>query len=478
MDTAGYNHIALAALAIWFPTVIAMFALMKPRRAVIGAFVFGYLLLPDMNIHLHTVPDINKVSITGVSVILGSLIFDGLKLFTIRPRLIDLAAITLCFVPVITSHTNDLGIMDGLATSSTIVTRWGLAYWIGRAYFTDWESTRELAMGIIIGGLVYVPLCWWEIRMSPRLHGQIYGVTFDSFRRDSGLFGFRPNVFLADGLTVTMFMGVCTLLAYWAWMTQSPKKLLNIPMFYIFVTLFGTTVFCKALGGLVLMLAGITALTMTRWPRTKLAAFVLIIIPFIYVGVRSNKNWDGDSLVESARSISDERAKSLAFRLKNENMLTTKALEQPWFGWGGSGRSQVYDISDGHRRTIVDGLWIVMLGEHGIVGLGALLTMALGSAFLLWRRVPTRFWSDPACAAPVSLAVVVSLYMIDGLFNATFNPVASLAVGAVASMSFVARDLFRGAPAPARQQQQRPAAAVVTGVSDMPYVYARPRTAR
>src|SRR5258708_7782081 len=98
MDIESYNHLAQAALAAWFPIVLAMFAFMPPRRAVIGAFVFGYLMLPDMSLHVHTLPDINKVSVTCVSVIMGSIIFDGVKLFTIRPRLIDLAALTLCFV--------------------------------------------------------------------------------------------------------------------------------------------------------------------------------------------------------------------------------------------------------------------------------------------------------------------------------------------------------------------------------------------
>ena len=102
---------------------------------------------------------------------------------------------------------------------------------------------------------------------------------------------------------------------------------------------------------------------------------------------------------------------------------------------------------------------------------------ALGSAFLLWRRIPhsvpgaIRLWR-----AQAALCVVVALYMIDGLFNATFNPVASLAVGAVASMSFVAA-IYSGGVA-VQAQPQRPTAAVITGVSDMPYVYARPGTAR
>jgi len=473
--TSAFNHFAYLTLAAWVPVILAMFALMKPHRAVIGAFVFGYLMLPDLSIHVHTLPDVNKVSVTCIGVIIGSLLFDGMRLLMVRPRLIDLGAFALCFSPIVTSVLNGNGIMDGFAASAAVVTRWGLAYWIGRAYFTDWEATRDLAMGIVIGGLVYVPLCWWEIRMSPQLHGWIYGPTFQSFRRDYHLFGFRPNVFLQDGLTVTMFMGVCTLLAYWAWMTASPRKLFGMPMFFVFGLLFFTTVMCKALGGLTLCTAGVAALTFSRWPRTKVLALVLIVIPFVYIFVRSNKDWSGENLVQLAQKISEERARSLDFRLTNENLLTEKAWQKPLFGWGGFNKAQVYDW-EGNQKTIVDGLWIQILGEHGFVNLAGLLLMTLGSAFLLWRSIPTRYWSDPACAAPVALCVVVALYMIDGLFNATFNPVASLVVGAVASMSFVAKSAFRGAAA--KITGQRPTAAVVTAVSDKPYVYARPAGAR
>ena len=186
MDLQGYNVFALIVLCCWIPAVLVLFASLPPRRAVIAAFVVGYLFLPNLNMHFPTVPDINKGSLTAVGVILGSLIFDGGRLFAFRPRLIDLACVVLCFSPIITSLLNGLGPMDGLAASATVITRWGLAYWIGRAYFTDWESTRELATGIILGGLAYLPLCMWEIRMSPQLNGQIYGVTFN--RRDACVF--------------------------------------------------------------------------------------------------------------------------------------------------------------------------------------------------------------------------------------------------------------------------------------------------
>lgn len=463
----SYNIFALALIWAWVPLILCLFALLSPRRAVIAAFVIGYLFLPDLNRHYPTLPDINKVSLTAVGVILGSLLFDGGRLFAIRPRWIDLACLTLCLSPIATSLLNDLGVMDGFAASLTVITKWGLAYWIGRAYFTDWEATRELAMGIVLGGLAYVPLCWWEIRMSPLLHGQIYGWTFLSFRKDSGLFGYRPNVFLADGLTVTMFMGCATILASWAWMSRSPRKLVGVPMWAIVGLLLVTTVFCKALGGLVLMAAGIGALSIVRWPRTKLAILALMFIAPTYVLVRTSGVFSGERLVEMAQQVSEERAKSLAFRLKNEGPLMDRALEQPWFGWGGWSRSHVIDPETGKDLTIVDGLWINTLGERGIVGLAALMVMVLGSAFLLWRAVPTKFWTDAACAAPGALAVVITLYMIDGLFNATFNPIASLAVGAVASMSLAARRAFKpelGRNADAQAMQ------VVSSVRDLPYL--------
>jgi hypothetical protein len=161
-------------------------------------------------------------------------------------------------------------------------------------------------------------------------------------------------------------------------------------------------------------------------------------------------------------------------------MLTEKALQQPLLGWGGWSRSHVYDLED-HDISIVDGLWILLLGEAGILGLGAFTFMVIGSAMLLWRRIPTKFWTDPACSAAVALAVVITLYMIDSLFNATFNPVASLAIGAVASIGGVAKTVFsrrptRAASLTAPAYGGAAAAAVVASPKDLPYVYSTYRS--
>jgi hypothetical protein len=462
MIEQAISFFGLVVLVAWVPAILVLFALMRPRHAVIAAFVVGYLFLPEQSFRFQTMPSIDKVSLTALGVILGSFIFDGGRLLSVRPRLIDLAWVVLLTSPIATSLSNGLGLMDGLAASLTLLFTWGLAYWIGRAYFTDWEAARELAMGIVLGGLAYVPLCWWEIRMSPQLHGQLYGMLFTSFRADTylfgvRLFGFRPNVFLADGLRVTMFMGVCSVLAFWAWMTGSPKRLLFMPMGWVTLILIVTAFFCKALGGILLMTTGISVLLMTRWPKTRLPALLLILAAPAYMAVRSAGDWSGDLLLEAANVMSHARADSLAYRLKMEGMLTQKAMEQPLLGWGGWNRSHVYDLFDHHDRTVADGLWIITLGQFGFIGLAALTILISGPGLLLWRRVPTRFWTDPACAAAVGLGVITALYMVDSLFNATFNPVASLAVGAVASLGGLSKSVF-SRQSLARQGSARPAA--------------------
>ena len=467
----GVNVFAVGVLAAWVPLIFVLFATMSSRRATIAAFVIGYLFLPDARFTFHTLPDLSKVSMTAIGVLLATLCFDPGKLFRFRPRWIDLPALVLSLSPIATSMSNDLGVMDGLANAANRICTWSLSYFIGRIYFTDWAAVRELAIGIVTGGLAYVPLCWWEIRMSPQLHGQIYGLQFMSFRTDSPLFGYRPNVFLANGLTVTMFMGVCTIIAYWLWISGSVKRLWTLPSVWVFGILLVTTIFCKALGGVVLTMTGIGVLTMIRWPKTKVAVLALILAPPTYMYARTS-GWQGDELVEAAASYSITRANSLKYRLKVENMMTEKARRRPMLGWAGWNRSHVYDLDTGRDLVLLDGLWIIMLGEYGLVGLTALMGMILLPAFFLWKRIPTRSWLDPACAAPVALAVVTALYMIDGLFNATFNPVACVAVGAVASIGAAAKVAFSRKRARSYVYQSQPAVTVVSSPKDIPFVTA------
>ena len=60
----------------------------------------------------------------------------------------------------------------------------------------------------VLGGLIYVPLCLFEVRMSPQLHNMVYGFAQHSFGQTVRGGGWRPMVFMQHGLAVGLFMSV------------------------------------------------------------------------------------------------------------------------------------------------------------------------------------------------------------------------------------------------------------------------------
>ncbi len=109
-------------------------------------------------------------------------------------------------------------------------------------------------------------------------------------------------------------------------------------------------------------------------------------------------------------------------------------MQKKFTGWGRWGRSLIRD-EEGRQISIPDGLWIITLGQFGLVGLTALTALLLLPILLLLRRYPIRMWGHPLVAPAAGLAIVVTLFMIDNLFNAMINPVFVLAAGGLAGLS-------------------------------------------
>ena len=78
---------------------------------------------------------------------------------------------------------NGLGLYDGLSGMLGQILLWGLPYLVGRLYFSNLEGLRVFTVAMVIGGLLYVLPCHWEMRMSPHLLRPIYG---RQFRRSVG----------------------------------------------------------------------------------------------------------------------------------------------------------------------------------------------------------------------------------------------------------------------------------------------------
>lgn len=417
----------------WIPLVVALFAMLPARRAVTAAFIVGWLFLPVAGYQLPGLLDYTKTTATSIGILLGAGVFDTGRLLRFRVRWIDAPMIAWCACPLASSLANGLGAYDGMATSFAALAMWGVPYFIGRLYFSELEGLRELAIGIMIGGLAYVPLCLLEIRLSPQLHAWLYGYHQAPFAHHLRFGGYRPKVFLESGLALGMWMTAASVIGVSLWKSNGLRRIGSIPVSALTLVLITTAALCKAMGALVLLLVGVASLFATDIVRRSVVITSLVLVPPAYIVARTLYHWWPYSVLEAASAISPDRADSLQFRLVHEGQLAAHAMERPIFGWGGWGRHRVID-EWGVDQSITDGLWVIVLGKNGMFGLAALGAALLVPPFMLGRWLAKVQPSVQATAPALSLAIIVILFVFDSLVNANQNPVFLLAVGGLAGL--------------------------------------------
>lgn len=421
----------------WVPIVLYLFSRLPARKAVVSSFMFAWLFLPQAAMELSGVPDFTKASATCYGILLATFIFDVGRFRSFKFGWLDIPMAIWCLSPFVASVTNDLGPYDGFSASLDQTMTWGVPYFLGRIYLNSLAGLRQLAMGIFIGGLIYVPLCLFESRFSPQLHRIVYGgLASADFSQTMRLGGYRPTVFMQHGLAVAAFMMAATFIALWLWQTKAIKQIWNIPSSWLFGILFVTFVLTRSTGALTIFLIGVVFLFVGKQFRTALPIFILIIGMgvYLYLNAETETYFTDQLITYLSKIFPPERVQSLQFRFNNEELLVDHARDRIIFGWGGWDRSRVI-MPDTGRLAIQDSLWVLAFGMTGTVGLVSLFTsMLLPVWALFWSRYPARTWTNPQVAPVVALAVMVVLYMLDCIMNAMINPLYILAVGGIAGL--------------------------------------------
>lgn len=411
----------------WIPVVLGLFLVLPPRRAVLVGYIGGWLFLPTATYTFTDIPDYTKFAACSIAVLAGSLLFDRKTLASLRPRLIDVPMAVFCLCPFVTTMLTGHGPVAGVSRVLTHLFQWGIPYLVGRAYFKNWRDLRELAVAVFIGGLVYLPFVWYEIRMSPQLHGIVYGYHQHGFVHALRYGGYRPRVFMYSGLVTAMWMAAASLCGLWLWRSRSLVRPLGLPMALLVPISIVTTVLCKSANGVVMLSLGLGAFFATRWLRSPIPLLALVLVAPTYITLRATDAWSGENLV--ALLASDmQRAGSLSARMRQEDVYTDQAWKRPFFGWGGGG----FIPRDHEGKRLVrgnDAFWIITLGLYGLVSLVSVFVALLLPALVLMFRVPASAWMTPRVAPTAGLATVTVLFAIDLLFNGMMNPVYLMAVG-------------------------------------------------
>jgi hypothetical protein len=418
------------ALFGWLAVVPALFSVLPPRRAVLCAYLGAWLFLPVFSYDLPGFPDYDKTAAAALGTLIGILGFDSARLLAFRARLVDLPMILWCTVPFASALANGLTAWDGASAVIGNVLTWGMPYLVGRLYFASLAGLKDLAGGIVLAGLVYVPLCLLEIRLSPQLHHWTYGFHQHSFDQTFRFGGYRPVVFLAHGLAVGFFMTACTLVAFHLRNGRS-LRISRSAAQGVFLTLVATAILCKSLGALVLLAIGCVCTLLPSGARPGLIA--LTMIPILYMAVRGAGQWEGAMVVEWAESINPDRARSLQGRMAAENLLVARALGRPLLGWGGYGRNRVLD-ENGEDIAVTDGYWVIALGVTGLVGLLAFTACMLLPVWRFVRDWPPWTWRTPLVAPAYVVAMILPLFLIDCLLNAFVNPAWLLIAGGLSGL--------------------------------------------
>ena len=421
----------------WLPFSLLLFSRLQPRHAVIAAFALGWMFLPQHSYGITGLPDYSKISAIGLGILLGTFFFNPQILSRFRIHPLDLPLIAWCLVPFFTSVSNGLGPYDGISGALNRSTMWGLPYFIGRLYFDDRQALGELAFGLFIAGLIYMPFCLWEVVMSPRLHKIVYGWHPHDFGQAKRGGGYRPVVFMEHGLMVGMWMVTAFLSGFQllrsGWLVRHFPKLKAIWKPAVLLLL-ATVILNKSTGAMMLMVLGVLMLYLLQTTRRSLPFQLLLLIPLLYVIARGGGFWDGQNLINAMATIaSEERVGSLAYRMDNENMLAVRAKERPMLGWGAYGRSFVRD-DEGNPISVPDGLWISAFGQNGVIGLSALLSLLIMPPMLFLRLYPPRLWDTVSLQAIAVTPLLMALFTLDSLFNAMFNPLILLLSGGLISL--------------------------------------------
>ncbi len=443
----------------WIPIILVSFSLLTPRRAVITAYIVGWLFLPILKWDLPGLPQYDKATATSLGVLVAVLLFDPQRLARFRPGLVDLPLLVFCLCPIGTSLANGFGLYDGLAgiagVWSQLIT-WAVPWVIGRCYFESLSALRDLAIGMFLGAVVYVPLCFFEMAFGAILHLKVYGYYQHSpdqtIRTDGSI---RPMVFMQHGLMLAMWMGSSALAGIAVSRADGITFLPRSIKTGLALILIATTLLSRSVGASALLVVGLVVWSAVRVLRIAFPLVLIAVAVPSYMILRVSGSMDvadmtgvvstGLVAVGFSPAEAAQRLESARVRFESEDQLLEQARAHPVFGAGSWNFNHYLDPVTGEGRMITtDGDWIIQFATRGITGLGSWTALLLLPVLLFVRRHPPGSWSHPLVATGGALSLVLLLYTIDCLMNAHINPIYALIAGGLAGLPALAR---RGAPA-------------------------------
>jgi hypothetical protein len=433
------NWFATFALLAYPLVVLVLFSNLPTIQAILWTILAAFLLLPvGTAIKFEMFPLLDKNSIASICAGIGCAFVSHRPPATrTRLGLVELLLVMYVCSPLVTSLLNGdpvfagqrvlpgVGPYDGI---SAVLSQGILfaPFIIGRRFLLSAGANQQILRVLVVSGLLYSLPLLFEIRFSPQLHFWIYGFYPSDFIQSMRDGGFRPMAFTGHGLLASLFVVTSVIAAAALWRARTAVFTIapTITTAYLATLL----IFCKSSGALVF---GFTMGPLVRFARPKVqlrVAVVVVTIALAYPILRTADVFPTHFLVDTAATFSTDRADSLQFRFKNEQILLNRAGERFWFGWGRYGRSRVYN-EYGNDLSITDGRWIITMGQFGLFGFLAEFGLLVIPIYRAVRAL--RFANFRESVLLGALALIDAIIVVDQLPNASLSPWTWLLAGAL-----------------------------------------------
>lgn len=426
-----------------------MFARMRLETAAIASLFAGILLLPSgLSVDLPLLPPIDKSNVTVLSTFLLCLAKGGAPKRGSVGILLPILAAAYVLAPIGATFANSYELrigtlslpgyyfMDGVKGAINNLIQLS-AFYIGTRYLSSTTGRMQVLKASVGAMLLYSLPILVEARLSPQIHRWVYGYAPYSFAEQVRWGGYRPAVFLPQGLMLALFVAMALVAA--CVLARAKIRVFRWPPWAPAAYLVPILLLCKTLGA-VIYAAALVPLAMFARPRTcvKIAAALLIFV-CAYPALRTQSLVPVESIVGAAGSVSKERADSFVVRITNEKLLMEKANQKPLFGWGGWGRNRIYDAWDSKDITITDGGWIIYFGAFGWVGYLGLFGMFAVAVVRANSFIKIAEEQDAKIIS--ALTLMLAMNIVDMLPNANLTPLTFVLAGSIARKVILARSI-------------------------------------
>lgn len=423
----------------WLGLSVLLFRWIEPLKAGLVCALGGWALLPSAAFEdlasygelplwlagsaLPSEYFLTKASVIGAGLWGGILVYGSQRLRAWRPRRRDAPLAVFCAAPLLAGWVNGLPWLHGFQHALYLAVVWGGSYMLGRLFLIEPHHWRQLALAVLLGGLVFVPPGLAEWVFGPIWYEWLYG--FHPFQLDGHIryIGFRPLGLLEHGNQAGMWMASAALVGVWVHRSKGVGRIWGLSTRSVAAVLAGATLLFQSVGSIILLGAGWSGLVWVAGASlAKMRRAILLCgLLFTLLGVMhvsnlvSLENMKGTALGSATGEILKEIGRgSLAWRIKLDQKNLVTIMEKPILGWG----KEDWWKENYHVRPW--GLWLMVWGMYGLVGLVALALLFLWPLGSLLRLRQSDRWRRREWCFVSGLGVVLLINAFDALLNSMF----------------------------------------------------------